>query len=135
MSWGQYWVRNMFFRSLRTSFHNFWPPNPTTWTLKKSRFLVKNPIFCDFDDFLNFRFYKPQIGGSGQKCVFMAQICSLDVLDTCKYHGYIPMILRRTLEKSKKSAFHHFWYLEASKGKISKKWWKSRFFRIFSKSL
>ena len=105
MSWGQYWVRNMFFRSLRTTFHNFWPPNPTTWTLKKPRFLVKNPIFCDFDDFLKFGFYKPQNGGSDQKCVFMTQICSLDVLDTCKYHGYIAMILRMTFEKIEKSAF------------------------------
>ena len=109
MSWGQYWVRNMFFRSLRTSFHNFGPPNPTIWTLKKSRFFVKNPIFCDFDDFFKFQVYNPQIKGLGQKCVFMAQICSLDVLDTCKYHGYIPMILRRTKKNNRKNLlFHHF---------------------------
>ena len=66
---------------------------------------MKNPIFGDFDDFLKFQVYKPQIEGLGQKCVFMAQICSLDVLDTCKYHGYIPMILRRTLKKIEK-----FWF-------------------------
>ena len=132
MSWGQYWVRNMFFRSLRTSFHNFWPPNPTTWTLKKSWFLVKNPIFCDFDDFLNFRFYNPQNGGSGQKCVFMAQICSLDVLDTCKYHGYIPMILRRTFKKIEKICFFIiFGTWELLKGKSAKNHEKADFLDFF----
>ena len=121
MSWGQYWVRNMFFRSLRTSFHNFGPPNPTIWTLKKSRFFVKNPIFCDFDDFFKFQFYNPQIERLGQKCVLMAQICSLDVLDTCKYHGYLHMILKRTFKKIEKIwIFTIFATWELLKGKSAK---------------